>query len=91
MKKILVGSLILVYACSAPQKEVITDTKQTVIMPDQSLFDCPIIENFPDTSKLTDVGVAKLLVQLFKNNMTCHTNIGAIQKFLEDSQKIESK
>jgi len=77
-------------ASSAGQANLIT-TEQVVIMPDQSLFHCPNVRKFPDSEKLTDVEVAKLLVNLHANNTLCQKNINSIHEFLEESKKTTEK
>ena len=62
-------------------------TKQVVIMPDESLFHCPDVRHFPDPSSLTDIEVAKLLVNLKANNTLCQKNINSIHEFLTNAKK----
>jgi hypothetical protein len=62
-------------------------TKQVVIMPDESLFHCPDVRKFPDPDKLTDIQVAKLLVNLKANNSMCQKNINAIHEYLANAKK----
>jgi uncharacterized protein YcfL len=85
MKKLLVISFALILAgCNTPQ--MLTSTKYQVVVPDNSMFVCPIIRQYPDPSKLTDVQVARMLVELYKNNQICKNSIDAIKKFLEQSK-----
>lgn len=85
MKKILIGSFALMLAgCNTPQ--VLTSTKYQVVVPDNSMFVCPMLRQYPDPSKLTDVQVARTLVELYKNNQICKNSIDAIKKFLEQSK-----
>jgi hypothetical protein len=62
-------------------------TKQVVVMPDESLFHCPDVRKFPDVSTLTDIQVAKLLVNLHANNTMCQKNINAIHDYLTNAKK----
>ena len=62
-------------------------TKQVVIVPDESLFHCPNVRKFPDTATLTDVEVAKLLINLHANNTLCQKNINSIHEFLATAKK----
>jgi uncharacterized protein YcfL len=57
-------------------------TRQTVVMPSDNMFECPSVTNFPESSTLTDLQVARLLVQLHQNNLQCKASIDAIQEFL---------
>jgi hypothetical protein len=93
MKKalVLIATLGLAgCAGSVGQANLIT-TKQVVVMPDQSLFHCPNVRKFPDPEKLTDVEVAKLLVNLHANNTMCQKNINSIHEFLVNSKKTAEK
>lgn len=85
MKKILIGSFALLLAgCNTPQ--VLTSPRYQVVVPDSSMFVCPIVRQYPDVSKLTDVQVARLLVEMYKNNQICKNSIDALKKFLEQSK-----
>lgn len=91
MKKLLLLSTLLLTACNTTNPNLIT-TKFTVVMPDESFYNCPSPKKFANSKTLTDVQVAKTIVELYKNNKTCKTSIDAIHKFLEDSKtKIESE
>ncbi len=68
----------------APQ--VLVKTQQVVIMPSEDLYNCPVIKNFPKSSGLKDSQVAKLIVDLQRNNITCKNSLEAIKKFLEGAQ-----
>jgi uncharacterized protein YcfL len=85
MKKILIVSLALMLSgCNTPQ--VLTSTRYQVVVPDNSMYKCPVLDTYPDPSKLTDVQVARTLVELYKNNQICKNSIDAIKKFLEQSK-----
>ena len=85
MKKLLIISFALALAgCNTPQ--VLTSQRYQVVMPDNSMFVCPILRQYPDPSKLTDVQVARMLVELYKNNQICKNSIDTIKKFLEQSK-----
>jgi hypothetical protein len=93
MKKALVVFAALALAGCAGQvgKPDLITTKQVVVMPDQSLFHCPNVRKFPDPDKLTDIEVAKLLVNLHANNTLCQKNINSIHEFLVEAKKTTEK
>jgi len=76
---------LLVTAC-ASEPAVVTTTRYRVVMPDESMFACDIVSRFPEARTLTDLQVARLLVDLHQNNVRCRNNMSAIRQFLEDSK-----
>ncbi len=98
MKKILVIAFALALAGCAtmqappPPPQVITVTKMAVVMPDERMYQCPILRSFPNHHILTDLQVAKLLQELYKNNKVCHNSIVTLKKFMNNSKAtIEKK
>ena len=86
MKPLLLIPFTLILAgCQSTQSELIK-TKIQVIVPNQSMYECPTVKSYPNSDKLTDIQVARLIVQLYKNNQTCKNSIEAVQKFLETSK-----
>ena len=81
---VIIPFTLFLAGCNSTQ--LLTTTKYQVVIPDASMFQCPIVKKFPDASKLTDVQIAKTLVELYKNNKTCKNSIDAIKKFLEQSK-----
>jgi uncharacterized lipoprotein YajG len=81
----IVFAVLLLAGCQTTQ--TVVKTKLTVVMPDSALYNCPVIKNLPNTNGLTDAKVARLILELYKNNITCANSIEAIQKFLEEAQK----
>jgi PBP1b-binding outer membrane lipoprotein LpoB len=88
MKRLLLalGITLFLSACES-DPEIVTATKQLVVMPDPNLFECPEVTTFPDAGSLDDIEVAILLKQLYKNNKQCHNNMEAIRSFLEKADK----
>lgn len=82
MKVLVLGlaSLFLV-ACSSDDIALIT-VRQVVVIPPDNMFECPVVSTFPESSTLTDLQVARLLVQLHQNNLQCKSSIEAINTFL---------
>ncbi|CAB4162522.1 hypothetical protein UFOVP787_53 [uncultured Caudovirales phage] len=86
MKKYLILPLFLILAaCNTPQ--VISSQKITVIIPDESLFNCPTLSSFPNPEKLTDVQVARLILELYKDNQICKNSLESIKAFLEEAKR----
>lgn len=80
---ILLAALFL--AGCEDTKQVVTTYKYMVVHPDEAMYHCPVLKGFPDWRTLTDAEVARTVVQLHKNNLTCKSSIESIRKFLKDS------
>ena len=78
---------ILLAGCATTPEQVIVRTEQIVIIPNDSLFNCPSVRRFPNPENLTDAQVAELLIALHRNNTNCQRNINAIKKSLEEAKK----
>lgn len=83
MKNILIVGLFAFFlsAC-ASTNPILTQEKLGKINISQELYECPVVKTFPNPDKLTDIQVAKLIVQLYKNNQKCKTSIEAIEEFI---------
>jgi hypothetical protein len=51
------------------------------------MYNCPIVRTYPEVKTLTDSQVAKLLLQLRNNNLTCKNSLEAIRQFLAEAQR----
>lgn len=81
-------ALILVVALAltgCQTEQVITKTELRVVQPDRSLYTCPSVV-YPKSDTLTDVEVAKLLVNFQRSNAECKRNMNAIRTFLEEAK-----
>lgn len=88
MNKILILlSLLALAGCNTTSQFQPTVTKMTVVVPDQSMYACPLYKRFPNADTLTDVQVAKTIVDLYKNNVKCKNSIESIRKFLNNSKQ----
>lgn len=85
MKKLLLLALLLA-GCNDTQ-QIVTSYKYLVVHPDEAMYNCPVLKQFPDWKTLTDSQVAKTLVTLHKNNLTCKSSIESIRTFLNESDK----
>lgn len=84
MKWFVLAFALLLAGCN-DTKQIVTSYKYMVVHPDEAMYYCPVLKNFPDWKTLTDAQVAKTVVQLHKNNLTCKSSIESIRKFLNDS------
>jgi hypothetical protein len=71
--------------------QVITKTELRVVMPERTMFYCQNVRRFPNPETLTDVQVAKLLVELHAKNTECQKNMNSVYKFLDEAKKSEKK
>jgi uncharacterized protein YcfL len=85
MKKLLLVFPLFLAACGT-DSVVVTSTRQQVVMPEEAMFNCPTVDQLPATRNLTDVQVARLIVQLYQNNTTCKNSMTTLRKFLEDAK-----
>lgn len=85
MRALLLLPLIALAACGS-DPVVVRSTQHQIVMPQESLFTCPTIDTLPPSRTLTDVQVARLLVQLYQNNTTCKNSINALREFLEKAK-----
>ena len=86
-KAILLLLLVLPLAACNETKPELIRTQWKVVIPDASIYNCPTIKSFPNTERLTDIDVARIILELYKNNQTCKNSMTALKSFLEESQK----
>lgn len=86
MNKFIAISLAALLSGCASVPQVITKEKLTIVTPDRSMYACPTVQNYPNPDTLTDIEVAKLLVELEKNNTECRRSIKAIQNFIDQAK-----
>jgi hypothetical protein len=79
-------SAVLLLGACASDDPVVTSTKYRVVIPEESMFACDTVERFPESRTLTDLQVARLLVEMHQNNVRCRNSLQAIRQFLEDSK-----
>lgn len=77
---------ILLTSCN-DQAQVITSYKYMVVHPAEAMYECPVVKEFPNWKTLTDSQVAKLVVKLHQNNLTCKSSIESIRAFLDKEEK----
>lgn len=76
-------------ACNTSQPTVVTRTEYRVVEIPESILQCVRVskDTLPDPDKLTDVQIARLIRQLWKNNETCANNMNAIREFIRKSKE----
>lgn len=84
-RAIAILGLLAVTACAQPDP-VVTSQRYRVVVPEESMFQCDWVERFPESRTLTDLQVARLLVELHQNNIRCRNSIQSIRNFLEDAR-----
>lgn len=90
MKKLIILSALLLSGCQTPQ--ILTSKEQVVILPSESMYNCPSAVYYPKPETLTELEVAKIIVELNKNNKICKNSIESIRRYLTESKAaLESK
>jgi len=88
MKKIILLLGVMLLASCNDTQQVVTTYRHMVVHPDEAMYYCPVVKEFPNWKTLTDSQVAKLVVQLHKNNLTCKSSIESIRKFLNEADQV---
>ncbi len=91
MKKVILLVGVMLLASCNSQEQIVTSYKYMVVHPDEAMYNCPVLKNFPNWKTLTDSQVAKTVVQLQKNNLTCKSSIESIRKFLDNADQTIKK
>jgi hypothetical protein len=87
MKKIILLLGVMLLASCNDTQQVVTTYRHMVVHPDEAMYYCPVVKQFPNWNTLTDSQVAKLIVQLHKNNLTCKSSIESIRQFLKEADE----
>jgi len=88
MKIVIASVLALGLAgCASKPAQVLTKTELQVYVPERTMFYCQNVRRFPNPDTLTDVQVAKLLVELHSKNTECQKNMNAVYKTLAEAKK----
>jgi uncharacterized protein YcfL len=91
MKKLALLLPLFLAGCGTTT-QLLTTKEQVVILPSESMYNCPTVGYFPKPETLTDLQVARLLVELQRNNKVCRNSIDSIKKYLiEAKDSIEKK
>jgi hypothetical protein len=93
VKNILVPviALLILSGCSTPAIKLIAP-EYKVVSPPESLYNCPQVNQFKPTGKLTNEQVGQLILKLQKNNMICKDSLDNIHKYIDEAKaNIEKK
>lgn len=60
--------------------------KYHVVLPPLDMYNCPIVDKLPQPKTLTEIKVARLLVRLYVNNITCKNSLNTIHTFLNNAE-----
>jgi hypothetical protein len=91
MKKIITVICLGLFLAGCNETQIVQTTKYMVVHPDEAMYHCPVLKEFPDWKNLTEKQVAQTVLVLYKNNLTCKSSIESIRKFLNDSDVIVKK
>lgn len=89
--KLIIPLLVAVLLAGCNDQQIVTSYRYAVVHPDEAMYNCPVLKNFPNWKTLTDAQVAKTVVQLHKNNLTCKSSIESIRKFLNNADQTIKK
>lgn len=87
MKKLLAIVLTIFLTSCNDQRQVITSYRYMVVHPKEAMYYCPVLKEFPHWKTLKDSEVAKTVLVLYKNNITCKNSIESIRTFLNRVDK----
>ena len=83
MKKVVLLAFLLA-GCNETQ--IISSYKYMVVHPDEAMYNCPVLKSWPKWQTLKDSEVAKIVIQLQKNNLTCKSSLDSIKQFLDEAE-----
>lgn len=84
MRMLAVAFAMLLAAC-APEQQI-TTTRQIVVMPDESMFNCERFTSWPETSRLTAVQVSRMIVEMYSINEQCYNSQQSLRRFLDEAR-----
>jgi hypothetical protein len=85
MRYLFILSLLVLVGCGNTPL-TIRSTQNVLVTPEEGMYNCEVVDTFPNTATLTDSQVARLIVTLYQNNMQCRNSIDAIRTFLENAR-----
>lgn len=85
MRYVIILSLLLLVGCGS-QPLIIRSPQNVLVTPEEGMYNCEVVNTFPDTTTLTDTQVARFIVTLYQNNMQCRNSLDAIRTFLENAR-----
>ena len=87
MRLLLLIPLLLLVGCTSIQDKVVTVREPVVVMPPESMFNCPDAPVLPPAGT-TDVAVADYILRLYQTGRLCRESLGDVKRFLIDAKKI---
>ena len=88
MKTLAVAFLALALSGCVTGKQIVTrDKVLTVQVPEALYTQCPEVPRLPSLKNLTDIKVARLIVELHGNNAKCRAAIDSIKDYLNQAQQ----
>jgi uncharacterized protein YcfL len=85
MRYVYILSLLLLVGCGN-QSLVVRSTQNVLVTPEEGMYNCEVVDTFPNTTTLTDTQVARFIVTLYQNNVQCRNSLDAIKTFLENAR-----
>jgi len=86
MNKTFIFILCLFLAACSSSPQVVTSNRNVVISPPETMLVCPNVQ-LPTNNNITNVQVARLLVEYYRANVICQANMEAIKIFLERARR----
>ncbi len=87
MKILLFALMLFLVGCTSIQEKVVTVREPVVVMPPESMFNCPDAPVLPSPGT-TDVAVADYILRLYQSGRLCRESLGDVKQFLIDAKKI---
>lgn len=78
-------------ACQTTEPTVVESRTFTVPEVPEALWNCPVLTAFPEVKTLTEKQVARLIVVLYRNNLTCSASLQSVRTFLDHARKTVSQ
>lgn len=91
MKNVIITICLGLFLAGCNETQIVTQYRYMVVHPDEAMYNCPVLKEFPDWKTLTDSQVAQTVLKLYKNNLTCKSSIESIRKYLNDADKTIKK
>ena len=88
---ILLISALSLAACGTTTKVVVPETKNVVVLPPDTMYDCPTDTAIPQTPDYTQADVSAMLLKLYDNNKHCKNSLDNIKQFLDRAKQIEDQ
>ena len=82
----MILAMVVLGSCGDKEKPQLIVERPVVFVPNEALFQCPTVSEFPDPATLTDEDVAELLVRLDTYNRTCANSLSAVRRQLLDAK-----